>query len=109
MQSIKEGLVEMEVLMLGVTLLVAFAMRHLAVVFSFGASKRDTRGEEVVAMATDAMATPSPSSSSSSSLLYSYCATKPFGGVFLVKLFMLGKDLALSLRMSLPPLSSLFS
>ena len=46
----------------GVTLLVALAMRHLAVMFSLGESKRDTRG--VVAMATEAMATVSPSSSS---------------------------------------------
>src|SRR3954467_3057282 len=45
----------MVVLMLGVTLLVALAMRHLAVMFSLGESKRDTRG--VVAMATEAMAT----------------------------------------------------
>ena len=44
----------MVVLMLGVTLLVALAMRHLAVMLSFGESKRDTRG--VVAMATEAMA-----------------------------------------------------
>src|SRR3954462_11495195 len=97
------------VLMLGVTLLVALAMRHLAVMFSLGESKRDTRG--VVAMATEAMATDSPSSSSSSSSssLYSSCATNPLGGVFLVKLLLLGKDLALSFRMSLPPLSSLFS
>src|SRR4051812_38819821 len=104
MQSIKEGLVMMVVLMLGVTLLVALAMRHLVVMFSLGESKRDTRG--VVAMATEAMATVSPSSSSS---LYSYCATNPLGGVFLVKLFLLGNDLALSFRMILPPLSSLFS
>jgi hypothetical protein len=40
-------------------------MRHLAVMFSLGDSKRDTLG--VVAMATEAMATVSPSSSSSSS------------------------------------------
>ena len=45
----------MVVLMLGVTLLVALAMRHLAVMFSLGESKRDTHG--VVAMATEAMAT----------------------------------------------------
>ena len=75
-------------------------MMHLAVMFSLGESKRDTRG--VVAMATEAMETISPSSSSSSSL-YSYCATNPLGGVFLVKLFLLGKDLALSFRISLPP------
>ena len=44
----------MVVLMLGVTLLEALAMRHLAVMFSLGESKRDIRG--VVAMETDAMA-----------------------------------------------------
>src|SRR6266496_2592453 len=93
MQSVKEGLVMMVVLMLGVTLLVALAMRHLVVMFSLGESKRDTRG--VVAMATEAMSTVSPSSSSSSSL-YSSCATNPFGAVLLVKLFLLGTDLALS-------------
>src|SRR5215216_56889 len=106
MQSVKEGLVVMVDLMLGVTLLVALSMRHLAVMFSLGESKRDTRG--VVAMATEAMETVSPSSSSSSLPLYSSCATNPFGGVLLVKLFLLAKDLALSFRISLPPLSSLF-
>src|SRR4051812_43285736 len=55
MQSVKEGLVMMVVLMLGVTLLVALAMRHLAMMFSLGESKRDTRG--VVAMATEDIAT----------------------------------------------------
>ena len=85
----------MVVLMLGVTLLVALAMRHLAVMFSLGESKRDTRG--VVAMAMEATAMASPySSSSSSSSLYSSCATNASGGVFLVKLFLLGNDLALS-------------
>src|SRR4051812_34507050 len=64
----------------GVTLLVALAMRHLAVMLSLGESKRDTRG--VVAMAAEAMATDSPSSSSSSSSLYSSCTTNAFGGVF---------------------------
>ena len=59
----------MVVLMLGVTLLVALAMRHLAVMFSLGESKRDTRG--VVAMARDAIAVASLSSSSSSSSWYS--------------------------------------
>ena len=44
MQSVKEGLVVMVVLMLGVTLLVALAMRHLAEMFSLDESKRDTRG-----------------------------------------------------------------
>src|SRR5215216_1761209 len=107
MQPVNEGLVIMVVLMLGVTLLVALAMRHLAVKFSLGESKRDTRG--VVAMATEAMATNSPSSSTSSSSLYSSCATNPLGGVLLVKLFLFGKNLTLSFRMSLPPLSSLFS
>src|SRR3954468_3098891 len=97
----------MVVLMLGVTLLVALAMRNLAVMFSLGESKRDTRG--VFVMATEAMATDSPSSSSSSSSLYSSCATNPLGGVFLVKFLLLGKDLALSFWISLPPLSSLFS
>ena len=53
MPSVKEGLVMMVVLMSGVTLLVALAMRHLAVMFSLGESKRDTRG--VFAMATEAM------------------------------------------------------
>src|SRR3954471_19451510 len=106
MLSVEEGM--MVFLMLGVALLVALAMRHLAVMFSLGESKRDTRG--VVAMATEAMATDSPSSSSSSSSsLYSSCATNPLGGVFLVKLLLLEKDLALSFRISLPPLSSLFS
>src|SRR4051812_25966765 len=94
MQSIKEGLVMMVVLMLGVTLLVSLAMRHLSMMFSLVESKRDTRG--VVAMATEAIATESPPSSSSSSSLYSYCATNPLGGVLLVKLLLLGKDLALS-------------
>src|SRR4051812_19194863 len=96
----------MAVLMLGVTLLVALAMRHVVVMLSLGESKIDTRG--VVAMATEAMAPDSPSSSSSSSL-YSSCTTNALGGVFLMKLLLLGKDLALSFRMSLPPLSSLFS
>ena len=34
----------MVVVMLGVTLFEALAMRHLAVMFSLGGSKRDTRG-----------------------------------------------------------------
>ena len=54
MQSVKEGLVVMVVLMFEVTLLVALAMRHLAVMFSLGESKRDTRG--VMEMATEAHA-----------------------------------------------------
>src|SRR3954469_8376705 len=61
MQSVKEGLLMMVVLMLGVTLLVALAMRHLAVMFSLGEPKREARG--VVAMAAEAMANDSPSSS----------------------------------------------
>src|SRR3954471_18620678 len=105
MLSVEEGM--MVFLMLGVALLVALAMRHLAVMLSLGESKRDTRG--VVAMATEAMATDSPSSSSSSSSLYSSYTNNALGGVFLVKLLLLGNDLASSLWMSLPPLSSLFS
>ena len=90
----------MVVLMFGVTLLIPLAMR---IVFSLGAPKRDTLEGEDVAMAMVVVAIPSPLvSSSSSSEGYSSCATKPFGGVFLVKLFLLGKDLALSLRMSFP-------
>ena len=48
--SVEGGLGIMVVLMLGVTLLVALAMRHLAVMFSLDASKRDTRGVETMAM-----------------------------------------------------------
>src|SRR6187401_2771954 len=87
-QFVNEGLEEIVVLMFGVTLLVALAMRHLAVMFSFGESKRDECG--VVAIAIVAMVTTSSSSSLSSSSTYSSWATNTFGGDFLLKLFLLG-------------------
>src|SRR6187401_2625931 len=87
-QSANEGLVMMVVLMFGVTLLVALAMRHLAVMFSFGESKRDECG--VVAIAIVAIVVTSSSSSLSSSSTYSSWATNTFGGDFLLKLFLLG-------------------
>ena len=58
----------MVVLMLGVTLLIPLAMRHLEMVFLLGAPKRDTLEGEDVAMAMVVVAIPSPLVSSSSSL-----------------------------------------
>ena len=55
----------MVVLMFGVTLLTPLAMRHLAMVFSLGAPKRDTLEGEDVAMAMVVVAIPSPLVSSS--------------------------------------------
>src|SRR4051812_19244922 len=56
-QSNKDGIVELDILMLGVmtfevTLGIPLAMRHLAVRFSLGASKWDTRVEVEDAIAT---------------------------------------------------------
>ena len=50
----------------------------MVIEFSLGELKRDTFGDGEVAMATEAVATPSPLASLSSSESYSSCTTKLF-------------------------------
>ena len=112
-QSNKYGEVDAMDLGEGVVTEVAFAMRHVGVegTFSLGDLKRDDGEEEEVAMAT--CATPTTSSSSSSPDMHSPSTFLSWAakalGTFLLTKFLLGDDLDLSLRMSLPPCSSLFS